>query len=136
VQRGARGARRGDGIVDVLLADGLVVAQRAVAVAPWPRPARLALALSICGDLIARGAVDARVDQIERLARLHIAAFLEQALADDAVDLRAHIGGGRRGDAPGQFGGQLRLGARQCHIAHLGWPALGHLAAPANRRPA
>jgi hypothetical protein len=88
VKRGARRARRGDGIVDVLLGHGLVVAQLAIAVGLVLGGDQIGLgAFDLRGDLIARGAVGARIDHIQRLTRLHIAAFLEQALADDAVDL-------------------------------------------------
>jgi hypothetical protein len=54
VKRGARRARRGDGIVDVLLADGLVVAQLA------------AVGLVLGGDQIGLGAFDLRGDLIAR----------------------------------------------------------------------
>jgi hypothetical protein len=126
VQRGAGRARRRDGIVDVLLADGLVLGQCAVTVRLGLRAGQRGLgAFDLGHDLVAGRAIAARVDQVERLARLHVAAFLEQPFADDAVDLGSHIRGGRRGDAPGQFRGQRGLGRLQVDIADFDRPGGG-----------
>ncbi len=53
-----------------------------------------------------------RIDAIERIARLHLAALTEQALDDDAGDARPHVGDARRRDAARQLahhGARLRL---------------------------
>ena len=46
------------------------------------------------------------VDLVEGLPRLDVGAFGEQALLDDAADLRPHLGDPVGGRAPGEFGGQ------------------------------
>ena len=53
-----------------------------------------------------------RIDAVERIARLHLAALTEQALDDDAGDARPHVGDARRRDAARQLahhGARLRL---------------------------
>ncbi|MCY1182510.1 hypothetical protein D9M73_230720 [compost metagenome] len=47
--------------------------------------------------------IDRRVDLIELLAGLDVAAFLEQALENDAVDLRTHLGNAERRGTARQF---------------------------------
>ena len=44
-----------------------------------------------------------RIDPVERIAGLDLAALAEQALDDDAGDARAHIGNARRRDTARQF---------------------------------
>ena len=53
-----------------------------------------------------------RIDPVQRIAGLHLAALAEQALDHDAGDARAHVGNARRRDAARQFahhGARLRL---------------------------
>ena len=53
-----------------------------------------------------------RIDAVERIAGLHLAALPEQALDHDAGDARPHVGDARRRDAARQLahhGARLRL---------------------------
>ncbi|MNP20763.1 hypothetical protein D3C76_1133510 [compost metagenome] len=66
--------------------------------------------------------IDRRIDLIQLLAGLDVAAFLEQALEDDAVDLRADFGDAERTGTAGQIGGQGESLRLQSHDADLrGW---------------
>ncbi|MNE97035.1 hypothetical protein D3C80_1953260 [compost metagenome] len=73
-------------LVELLTADGLLVDQQLVAIGQGL--ARLQRGLrAFQGRLIGRG-----VDLIKLLAGFDFAALGEQALENDAVDLRAHFG--------------------------------------------
>ena len=56
---------------------------------------------AVIGGLIGR-----RVDLIQLLPGLHLAALDEGALGDEPADLRPHIGGEVGGRAPRQLGGE------------------------------
>ena len=67
------------------------------------------------------------IDLIERIARLHVAALLEQALDHDARHARSHVGHPRRRDAAWQLAHQgKRLGLDR-HDADVGWSGLGSI---------
>lgn len=96
----------GDGGVVFLAAYGLFVDQLLVAIGD--RLGRLQVGL---GALEGR-LIDRRIDLIELLTFLDVAAFLEQALENDAVDLRTDLGDPERSGAPWKLGRQgkgLRL---------------------------
>ncbi len=96
----------GIGVVVFLLGNGLLVDQLLVALGQ--RAGRLQVGLGV-GQV---GLVHGWVDLVELLPFLDVAAFLEQALEDDAIDLRTHFGDAESAGAPRQFRGQgegLRL---------------------------
>ncbi|MCY1538448.1 hypothetical protein D9M68_739870 [compost metagenome] len=87
-------------LVELLTADGLLVDQQLVAIGQGL--ARLQRGLrAFQGRLVGRG-----VDLIKLLAGFDFAALGEQALENDAVDLRAHFGNAVRAGASRQLGGQ------------------------------
>jgi hypothetical protein len=90
---------RGPGIVVILLADRIHLGQLLVAFRERQSGAFAATAL-VVGDLIRR-----RVDLVELLPLLHIAAFEEQPFQDDAVDLRSHVGVTNAGHSSRKLGG-------------------------------
>ncbi|MNN40693.1 hypothetical protein D3C81_1547750 [compost metagenome] len=90
----------GIGVVVFLLGDSLFVDQLLVALGQ--RAGGLQVGLGI-GQV---GFVHGRVDLVQLLAFLDLTAFLEQALEDDAVDLRAHFGDAVGTGTPRQFRGQ------------------------------
>ncbi|MCY1543491.1 hypothetical protein D9M68_793110 [compost metagenome] len=63
------------------------------------------------------------VDLVERLPGLDLGAFSEQALLDDPIDLRTHLGDAVRSGTTRQLGGQgegLRMQGNHTHFRHLG----------------
>ncbi len=90
---------RGHGIVVILLADRIRFGQRLVAFRERPGG-------SIRRDgAVVTGLVGRRVDLIELLPCLDVAALDEQPLQNDAVDLRSHVGGTVARHASGKLGG-------------------------------
>jgi hypothetical protein len=75
--------------------------------------------------LLVRGLERTGFDLVQHLARTDHAAFLEQTLAHDAVDLRAHFGHPERGRTARQFGAHRHVGRVQRHHADFGRRSLG-----------
>src|SRR5262249_23674724 len=99
-----RGAEARDRVVIGLLAHEIVLAQRPVPV--LKQLGFLAIRLRALQRGFGRaqsGAVARGVDLIELLADAHVAAFREQALLDDARDLRPDLGDAIRDRAAGQL---------------------------------
>ena len=86
LHRRLRLQRRGNGIVVVLFADRIGFGQGLVALRE--RPSR---SFGRHGAVVS-GFVGRRIDLIQLLARLDLAALNEQPLQDDAVHLRSHVG--------------------------------------------
>jgi len=64
-----------------------------------------------------------RIDAVQRIAGLHLAALSEQALDHDAGDARPHVRDARRRDAAGQLahhGARLRLDDDDADIGVVG----------------
>ncbi|MCY1403165.1 hypothetical protein D9M71_183320 [compost metagenome] len=106
----------GHGGVVFLTAYGLFVDQLLVAVGN--RLGRAQVGFSA----FQRRFIDRRIDLVQLLAGLDVTAFLEQALENDAVDLRADFGNAERTGTAGQIGCQGESLRLQSHDADLrGW---------------
>jgi len=75
--------------------------------------------------LLVRRFEGAGLDLVQHLARADHAAFLEQALAHDAVDLRAHLGHAERGRAARKLGVHGHIARVHRHHADFGRRGLG-----------
>ena len=99
-------ARRGDGVGVILPADRLGIGERLVTLGLDAGGFGAGLrALEVGGGLGSGGAIDARVDLVERLTGADQRAFSEQPAADDAANLRADVRALEGGGAAGQLGG-------------------------------
>ena len=94
----------GERVVVVLLADRLGRQQLLVALLLQPRRRRIRLRAGECAErAVERRLIRRRIDFIKHLPLLHIAAFREEPLQDDAVHARPHLRHAKRRDAPGQI---------------------------------
>src|SRR5690606_19020724 len=99
-QAGLRLQEGGARLVVGLLAHGVVLDQLGVALGARAGGGQGGL------GAFQGGLVDGGVDLVQLLTGLHLAALVEQALLDDAVDLRTHLGAAVGGGAARQLGGQ------------------------------
>ncbi|MNM60594.1 hypothetical protein D3C81_718830 [compost metagenome] len=102
LQRGFRLQAVGHGRVVFLAAHGLFVDQLLVAIGN-----RLGRTQVGFGAFLGRF-IDRWIDLIQLLAGLDVAAFLEQTLENDAVDLRTNLGNAVRAGAPRQIRGERK----------------------------
>jgi hypothetical protein len=121
LHHGAGAGRGGLGIVDVLLADALDGDQAVVAFGLKIGRADRGL----CRRQIAlrpgqRRAIGGILDLVEDLPGMDQRAFLEEAAADQAIDLRAHFRCFGGHDAAGQRGRQRRILRLERDDAHFG----------------
>ena len=106
----------GNGGVVFLTADGLLLDQLLVAIGDGFGLGQARL----CA--FERGFIHRRVDLVELLPFLHVGAFLEQALENDAVDLRPNFRNAEGRGAAWQLGGQgigLRLNGDHADLRGL-----------------
>ncbi len=110
--RGFRGSfvlsRGRDGVVVILLADGIGLRKRLVALCLQPGGLG-----GRRGTVVSR-LVQRRIDLVELLPLLHVRAFDEHALQNDAVHLRADLGDLVWDHAAGQIGRQADALRLQC----------------------
>ena len=105
--------------VQRLLRNRVLSHQRLVAFEIEPGIDQIGLGLGeLPGGLVQRRLIGPGIDLIERLAGLDDAAFGEEALLDDAGDLRLDVGDGERIGAARQFSRELHRLFAHHHEAH------------------
>gem|GEM_PF-6490754 len=116
---------RGDGVFQVLLADGVDLGQLGDALCAQPRCVGRGFGAGKLGaGAVGLGAVAGVIDLVQGLAGTDQAAFGEQALGNDATHLWAHFGDQEGVGAAGQLAGEADLAGLQGGHGDLAGTAL------------
>ena len=111
----------GDGIGVFLLADGVGLDQWLVAFGQCRGLRQVGFGACLAGPGAGScGGIGRCIDREQRLARLHIAAFAEQAFLQDAGSTRPHLCDPRGFQAARQFSNQADIARRHRDHADLG----------------